>query len=258
MSSSPASLQGKVALVTGATRGIGLATARALGAQGARLVISSRKQPACEQVCTQLHEQGIEAIAVAAHVGVDADRVQLLERSLAHYGRLDVLVANAAVNPSFDLLAELKLEVWNKILETNLTAPMRLAQLAAPHLAQCGGTIVMVSSITGELAVPRSGAYAVSKAAENHLARQLAAEWGPQGVRVNVVAPGTTRTDMIRSLMASPGAEQAAINSTALRRLAEPEDIAAVILFLASPASRHMTGQVLTVDGGQSLGLAAA
>lgn len=248
-------LDGKVAIITGSTRGIGLATARLMGAAGAKVVISSRKAEQCERVCTELLAEGIEAIAIPCHVARDDDRRQLIEGTMARWGRIDVLVANAAVNPSFEDLQDLAPDVWDKILDTNLTTPWRLAQLALPIIAeQGGGAMVMLSSIAGALAIPKSGAYAVSKAAGNHLAKQLAVEWGSRNVRVNVVAPGTTRTDMIRSLMAMPDAEAQAIAQTALKRLADPEDIATTILFLASDAAKHITGQVLTVDGGQTMG----
>lgn len=248
-------LDGKVAVITGATRGIGLATARLLGAAGAKLAISSRKEEACAATCAQLREAGIDAVAAAGHVGQDADRRRLIDTALQTYGRLDIVVANAAVNPVFAPLENLAPDMWDKIIDTNLTSPWRLSQLALPLIAaQGGGAMVMLSSLAGLVAAPGSGAYAVSKAGENHLVRQLAAEWGPRGVRVNAVAPGTTRTDMIRALIAAPGALDATIAATPLRRIADPQDIAATILFLVSDAGRHLTGQVLTVDGGHSLG----
>ncbi|MDB5968403.1 MAG: dehydrogenase [Hydrocarboniphaga sp.] len=258
MSSGPANspfrLDGKVAIVTGSTRGIGLASARLMAQAGAKLVISSRKAERCAAVCDEFRAQGFDAIAVVCHVARDEDRVQLVEQTLARWGRIDILVANAAINPSFDSLQDLPPAVWQKVLDTNLTAVWHLSRLVLPTMAAQGsGAMVMLSSTAGTLGVPNSGIYAVSKAAGNHLARQLAVEWGAQGVRINVVAPGTTRTDMIRSLMAVPGAEQQAIASTALRRLGEPDDVAAAVLFLASDAARHITGQILVVDGGQSL-----
>lgn len=250
----PFRLDGKVAIVTGSTRGIGLAVARLMAQVGARVVISSRKADRCSEVCAQLRAEGLEAIAVACHVGQDEDRVRLVEATLAQWGRIDVLVANAAINPSFDPLLTLSQAVWHKVLDTNLTAVWHLAKLVYPAMAERGaGSIVVLSSIAGILGVPNSGIYAVSKAASQHLARQLAVEWGPAGLRVNVVAPGHTRTDMIRALMAVPGAEQQAVDATALRRLGEPGDVAAAVLFLASDAARHITGQVLVVDGGQTL-----
>ena len=247
-------LDRKVALITGSTRGIGLATARMMAAAGASVVITSRKPERCAEVVAEFKQDGFEAIDIACHVGREEDRKRLVEQTLARYGRIDVLVANAAVNPSFDTAENLEADVWSKILDTNLVASWHLAKLAFPSMAAArSGAIVMLSSLAGLRAVPKSAAYAVSKAGINHLVRQLAVEWGPQGIRVNSVAPGTTRTDMIRALMASPGAEQAAIDSTALRRLGEADDIASSILFLASDAARHITGQVLSVDGGQSL-----
>jgi NAD(P)-dependent dehydrogenase (short-subunit alcohol dehydrogenase family) len=250
----PFRLDRKVAIVTGSTRGIGLATARLMAQAGARVVISSRKPERCDEICAQLKAEGFDAIAIACHVSREEDRQKLIDQTLAQWGRIDILVANAAINPSFDSLQDLSPEVWQKVLDTNLTAVWHLARLVYPSMAGNGaGAIVMLSSIAGTLGIPNSGIYAVSKAAGNHLARQLAVEWGASGVRVNVVAPGTTRTDMIRRLMAVPGAEQQAIAGTALRRIGEPEDVAAAVMFLASDAARHITGQVLVVDGGQSL-----
>lgn len=250
----PWQLDGKVAVITGATRGIGLATARALGRSGAQLVISSRKAEACAQTTAMLRDEGLQVIAVSGHVGRDEDRRALIDAAMQAYGRLDIVVANAAVNPIFAELQETPADVWDKVLDTNLTSPLRLAQLALPLIAsQGGGAMVLLSSLAGLEVSPGGGAYAVSKAAENHLARQLAYEWGPRGVRVNVVAPGTTRTDMIRALMATPGAYDATVAATPLRRIGEPEDIAATIHFLVSDAARHITGQVIAVDGGYSL-----
>jgi NAD(P)-dependent dehydrogenase (short-subunit alcohol dehydrogenase family) len=248
-------LDGKVAVITGSTRGIGLAAARLLAMAGARVVISSRKPDACESTRAQLHSEGFEVIAVPCHVGRDEDRRRLIDETMHAYGQIDVLIANAAVNPVFAPLENLGEEIWEKVLETNLTSPWRLAQMTLPLMADRpdGGSMILISSIASLVGVANSGAYAISKAAENHLARQLAVEWGPRKVRVNVVAPGTTRTDMIRSRIAEPGALEADEASTALRRIAEPLDVAAPILFLASAAARHITGQVLIVDGGQTL-----
>lgn len=252
-------LDGKVAVVTGATRGIGLATARLLGAAGARLVISSRKEDACAQACAELRAAGIEVVAASGHVGRDEDRRRLIDAAISTYGRLDILIANAAVNPVFSSLEAMDPALWDKVLDTNLTSPWRLSQLALPLIAeQGGGAMVLLSSLASLVSMPGSGAYSVSKAAENHLMRQLAAEWGPRGVRVNAVAPGTTRTDMIRALAAVPGAMDATIAATPLRRIAEPVDIAATILFLVSDAARHITGQLLVADGGYSLHPATA
>jgi dehydrogenase/reductase SDR family member 4 len=247
-------LTGQVAIVTGSTRGIGLATVRLLAESGARVVVSSRKPEACEATCAELVAGGHAAIAVPAHVGRPEDCAALVAQTVAHYGRLDIVVANAAVNPVFDPLETLAPEAWSKVLDTNLGGPWHLARHALPEIAKAGGgAMVLVSSITSFMAAQGSAAYGISKAALNQMARQLAVEWGGRGVRVNVVAPGTTRTDMIRSLTAQPGWLDAVEARTPLERIGEPEDVAGAILFMASEAARHVTGQVLVVDGGETI-----
>lgn len=247
-------LDGKVAVITGSTRGIGLATARMLGAAGASIVVSSRKPEACAAVRDELEGQGIKAVAIPCHVGSKDDRIRLAQEAVAAFGRVDILVPNAAVNPAFSTMQDLSEEAWDKVFEVNLKATWRLGQLLLPEIAkQGGGAMVLLSSIGSLVASPRSGAYSVAKAAINHLARQLAHEWGPRGIRVNAIAPGVTRTDMIRAALADEKAHEAAIQRTPLRRLGEPEDIAATVLFLVSEAGRHMTGQTLVVDGGSTL-----
>jgi dehydrogenase/reductase SDR family member 4 len=245
---------GKVAVITGATRGIGLAAARLLAQCGARVVVSSRKPEACEAVKSELEAAGHEAIAIPAHAAREADLAQLIARTVESFGRLDVVVANAATNPVFTPLAELPEDSWARILDTNLSGPLRLARHALPHLAAAGGgAFVLISSVNAQRGVKGSGAYGVSKAGLEQLTRQLAVEWGERRVRVNAVAPGTVRTDLIRRLAERPGFMDSVLGSTPLGRIAEPEDVAAAIAFLASDSARHITGQVLTVDGGQTI-----
>jgi dehydrogenase/reductase SDR family member 4 len=245
---------GKVAIITGATRGIGLATARLLAGCGARVVISSRKSEACEAVSRELAAAGHEALPIPAHAAREGDLAQLVAGTLQSFGRLDIVVANAATNPVFTPLAELPEDSWARILETNLSGPLRLVRHALPHLAAAGGgALVFVSSVNAQRGVKGSGAYGVSKAGLEQLTRQLAVEWGERGVRVNAVAPGTVRTDLIRRLAERPGFMDSVLGSTPLGRIAEPEDVAGAIAFLASGWARHVTGQVLTVDGGQTI-----
>ena len=247
-------MTGRVAIVTGSTRGIGLATARRLAEAGARVVISSRKPEACEAVRAELTAAGHDVLAVAAHAARSADLSRLVDAALSHFGRLDVVVANAATNPVFDPLTELPEDSWTRILNTNLSGPLHLARLALPHIvAGGGGAMVLVSSVNARFGMAGSGAYGISKAALEQMARQLAVEWGGRGVRINAVAPGTIRTDMIRALSARPEFIDAVVRATPLRRIGEADDVAGAVLFLASDAARHITGQVLTIDGGQTI-----
>jgi NAD(P)-dependent dehydrogenase (short-subunit alcohol dehydrogenase family) len=247
-------LTGKVAIITGSTRGIGYASAQAFAAHGARVVISSRKPEACEAVRRAFAADGYEVLAVPAHAAREQEVARLVDRTMEHFGRLDVVVANAGTNPVFDPLTELAEESWGRILETNLSGPLRLARHALPHIAAGGGgAMVLVSSVNAKFGMAGSGAYGISKAALEQMTRQLAVEWGGRSVRVNAVAPGTVRTDMVRALAERPGFMDKIVQGTPLRRIAEPEDVAAAILFMASHAARHITGQVLTVDGGQTI-----
>jgi NAD(P)-dependent dehydrogenase (short-subunit alcohol dehydrogenase family) len=253
-SSDPFSLEGRVAIITGATRGIGLATARLILARGGRVSICSRKAEACEAAAAALAAEGFETLAIAAHAGREDDIAALVERTIERFGRLDIVIANAGTNPVFDPLATLPEESFWRIIDTNLAGPWRLARHALPHIqAAGGGAMVVVSSVNAQLGMPGSGAYGISKAALEQMARQLAVEWGHAGVRINAVAPGTTRTDMIRALVQKDDFLDSITSATPLRRIAEPEDVAGAITFLVSDAARHITGQVITVDGGQSI-----
>jgi NAD(P)-dependent dehydrogenase (short-subunit alcohol dehydrogenase family) len=242
-------LAGKVAIVTGSTRGIGRATAWAFARAGAKVTISSRKPDACAAALAELRAEGHEAISVPAHVGKAEDITRLVDETVAGFGRLDVVVCNAAVNPVFAKLQDITEETWAKVMETNLTSVWRMAKAACPIMAaNGGGAMVLLSSTASLVGTFTEGPYAVSKAAENHLARQLAVQWGPDHIRVNTIAPGVTRTDMIRNH--DPAMIARTLERTPLRRMGEPEDIAAIALFFASDASRHLTGQLLVADGG--------
>lgn len=247
-------LDGKVALVTGSTRGIGLTTARRMGVVGARIVVTSRRPEACAAVAAELMSEGIEAVGITCRLGEPEEREKLAKAAMAAFGRLDILVANAAAHPVFSTLQDLPEEAWDKIFETNLKGTWHLSRLLLPEIAKQGGGAMIILSSTGSLtATPRSGGYSISKAALNHLARQLAQEWGPQGIRVNAIAPGVTLTEMVRAAYPDDAARQTVVDRTPLRRIGTSEDVANLALFLASDGALHLTGQTLVVDGGASL-----
>jgi dehydrogenase/reductase SDR family member 4 len=252
-------LSGKVALVTGSSRGIGRAIVEEYARAGAKVVISSRKLEACEKVRDLLLAEGHDAIAMAAHAGSKAELASLVEKTISHYGRLDICVANAAVNPFYGSLTDAPDEAFDKTMATNVKAVWWLAQLAKPHLvASREGNFIVISSIAAIRGTPVLGVYGISKAAETALVRNLAVEWGPSGVCVNAIAPGLVTTDFARSLWENETARKKREAETPLKRLGEPIDIAGVALFLASRAARFVTGQVLVADGGVTIGGSAA
>ena len=248
-------LSGKVALVTGSSRGIGRAIAEECARAGAKVVISSRKLEACEEVRDILKAQGHDAIAMAAHAGSKEQLASLVQQTVSRYGRLDICVANAAVNPFFGSLTDAPDDAFEKTMATNVKAVWWLAQLAKPHLvASREGSFIVISSIAALRGTSLLGVYGISKAAETALVRNLAVEWGPFGICVNAIAPGLVKTDFARALWENEAARKKREAETPLRRLGEPLDIAGVALFLASRASRFVTGQVLVADGGVTIG----
>ena len=251
-------LDGKVAIVTGSSRGIGLAIAAALAEHGARVVISSRKQDACEEVAQAINAQhgDSRAIAVAANIS-DKDALQnLADKARKAFGRIDVLVCNAASNPYYGPMAGISDDQFRKILDNNVIANHWLISMVAPEMLERGeGSIIIVSSIGGLTSSTMIGAYNISKAADFQLARNLAAEFGPRGVRVNCIAPGLVKTDFARALWENPDTLKAVTRGTPLRRIGEPHEIAGAAVYLASPASTFMTGQTMIVDGGSTIGV---
>ncbi|MDX1633959.1 MAG: SDR family oxidoreductase [Marinobacter sp.] len=248
-------MTGKVALITGSTKGIGRAIAEEMARCGARVVISSRKAEACEQVAGELKAQGFEAIAVPCHVGRKADLQNLVDKTLETWGRIDTLVCNAATNPVYGPTQEMTDEAWDKIMDTNVKGTFWLTQMVLPHMAERGdGNVILLSSIAGIRGNTVIGTYGVSKAAEAALARNLAVEWGPRGIRVNSIAPGLVRTDFAKALVDDPVRVKRAEEKTPLRRIGEPVDIAGLAVFLATPASAYITGQVIVADGGETVG----
>ena len=246
------SLTGKVALVTGGSRGIGAASARALADEGANVAISYVASPdKAEAVVKELRAKGVEARAFKADQASSVEVDRLVKDVAKHFGRLDILVNNAATNPTFGPLIETESRAVRKVLEVNVEGPLLLAQAAwRAWMSEHGGTIINVVSAGGIRPTPFIGIYNVSKAALIHMTRQLAVELAPK-VRVNTIAPGLVKTDFARALWEPNEAGAAARHP--LQRIGVPDDIAGAALFLASDASSFMTGEMIVLDGGMLL-----
>jgi NAD(P)-dependent dehydrogenase (short-subunit alcohol dehydrogenase family) len=250
-------LTGKVAVITGSSRGIGRAIAEAMADQGAKVVISSRKAEACEEAAAAINRRHGEerAIAVPANISSKEALQHLVDETRRRLRRIDILVCNAASNPYYGPMGGISDEQFRKILENNVIANHWLIQMASPEMIERKeGSIIIVSSIGGLTGSTLIGAYNISKAADFQLARNLAAEFGPSGVRVNCIAPGLIRTDFARALWENPETLKSVTRHTPMRRIGEPHEIAGAAVFLASPASTFLTGQTIIVDGGSTTG----
>lgn len=247
-------LAGKVAIVTGSTKGIGKAIAERLAEHGAKVAISSRKGAACEAVAAEINAKHPgAAIAVPANISSKDDLSRLVEETRAAFGKIDILVCNAASNPYYGPMSGISDDAFQKILANNVISNHWLVQLVAPEMTQRrDGAIVIVSSVGGLRGSGVIGAYCISKAADMQLARNLAQELSPHNIRVNCIAPGLVKTDFARALWDTPEAEARSSSRTPLRRLGEPDDIAGAAVFLASRAGAWMTGQTIVIDGGST------
>ncbi|OYY90088.1 MAG: short-chain dehydrogenase [Sphingomonas sp. 28-66-16] len=249
-------LSGSVAIITGSSRGIGEASAWELAEHGAKVVISSRKQDACDAVAAEINGKFGEgtAIAVAANISDKAGLQHLVDETRAAFGKVDILVCNAASNPYYGPQEGIADDQFRKILDNNIISNHWLIAMVAPEMRDRGeGSIIIISSIGGIRGTPVIGAYGISKAADMQLARNLAHEFGPFGVRVNCIAPGLIRTEFARALWENEEAVKARNATTPLRRIGEPQEIAGAVVFLASKASSFMTGQTIVIDGGVTI-----
>ena len=244
-------LRGKVAVITGSSRGIGRSIAEAMARAGARVVISSRKREPCEAVAAGIREFGGEALVVPCNISERAQVDGLIDATLAAWGRVDILVCNAASNPYFGPLGGLSDELFTKIMHNNVLANLWLARRVAPGMSERrDGAIIVISSIGGLRGDAWLGAYNMSKAADMQLVRNLAVEYGPSNIRVNGIAPGLIKTDFARALWENQQLREGIQARTPLGRIGEPDDIGGLAAFLASSAASFITGQILVVDGG--------
>jgi len=247
-------LTGKVAVITGSTKGIGRAIAEAMARAGASVVVSSRKADKCEEVAGAIRSEGLKATAIACHIGKREDVERLVSETERQYGKIDALVCNAAVNPYYGPMSGLTDDAFTKVIDSNVRSNVWLCNLVLPGMAERrDGSVIIVSSIGGLRGSTHLGMYAISKAADFQLARNLAVEWGPKNIRVNCIAPGLVRTDFARALWENKEVLNRAETTTPLRRIGEPDDIAGAAVFLSSRAGAWMTGQVIVIDGGVTI-----
>jgi NAD(P)-dependent dehydrogenase (short-subunit alcohol dehydrogenase family) len=247
-------LTGKVAIVTGSTKGIGKAIAERLVEHGAKVTISSRKPNAVEEVAAGINAAHPgHALAVPANISSKDDLQRLVDETRKAFGRVDILCCNAASNPYYGPMSGISDEAFRKILDNNIVSNNWLIQMVAPEMKERrDGSVIIISSIGGLRGTGVIGAYAISKAADMQMARNLAQELSPSNIRVNCIAPGLVKTDFARALWDTPEAERRSSSGTPLRRLGEPDDIAGAAVFLAGKAGAWMTGQTIVIDGGST------
>lgn len=244
------SVEGKVALVTGAGRGIGKAIALGLAGAGADIILASRKLPNLEAVAAEIGALGRKALPVAAHIGRMEEIKALVDKAVGEFGRIDILVNNSATNLTMAPAIEIEEKAWDAVMNLNIKGLFFLSQSVARIMKEKGGgKIINVSSVAGQHP-DILGAYSISKAAVNMATKVMAQQWAPLNIRVNAIAPSLTRTEFSKALWSNPDIQKMATARTPMGRIAEPEEMVGAVLFLASDASSYVTGQVIAVDGG--------
>lgn len=251
-------LSGKVAIVTGATKGIGEAIAHRLAEHGAKVVISSRKADACERVAAAINEtygRGEEvAYPIACNIGHKDQLQNLVDRTNAKWGKITTLVCNAAVNPHFGSMLDIPDEAFERIMKSNILSNQWLCNMVLPQMIdRQDGSIIIISSIGGHHGNNMIGAYCISKAADMQLARNIAVEFGQKNIRANAIAPGLIKTDFARALWSDPDILRESVSGAALKRIGAPDEIAGAVVFLASAAGAFVTGQTINIDGGTAV-----
>jgi NAD(P)-dependent dehydrogenase (short-subunit alcohol dehydrogenase family) len=249
-------LTGKVAIITGSSRGIGKAIAERMAQHGAKVVISSRKAGPCEEVAAAINAANGDgtAIAVPANISSKEDLQRVVDETRKAFGKVDIVVCNAASNPYYGPMAGIEDDQFRKILDNNIVSNHWLINMTVPEMIERkDGAIIIVSSIGGLRGSPIIGAYNISKAADFQLARNLAHEYGKHGIRVNCIAPGLIKTDFAKALWDNPETLKRSTETVPLRRIGEPDEIAGAAVFLASAAGTFMTGQAVVVDGGATI-----
>jgi NAD(P)-dependent dehydrogenase (short-subunit alcohol dehydrogenase family) len=248
-------LTGKVAVVTGSTRGIGEAIVHRLAEHGAKVVVSSRKEDACDRVAAAINaEHPGHALAVPCNISNKAALQSLVDAADAEWGKIDILVCNAAVNPYFGPSKDMPDEALDKIMASNVKSNHWLSHMVLPQMvARRDGVIIIVSSIGGIRGSSVLGGYCLSKAADFQLARNLAVEYGEHNIRINCIAPGLVKTDFARALWENPEILKRSTATAPLRRIGEPDEIAGAAVFLAGKAGAFMTGQQIVIDGGTTI-----
>jgi NAD(P)-dependent dehydrogenase (short-subunit alcohol dehydrogenase family) len=244
-------LGGKTAVITGSTKGIGRAIAEQMALAGANVVISSRKADSCEAVAAAIQHDGGKAASIPCHIGDATQREQLIAKSRDKFGGVDILVCNAAINPYYGPIENIPDDVFDRMMAVNIRCNLNLAALVRPEMAaRKSGVIIVISSIAGIMGNTALGAYAITKAADMQLVRNLAVSWGRDGIRVNGIAPGLIKTDFAKALWDNPEILASTLKQSPLGRIGDPVDIAGAAVMLASDAGKFITGTTIVIDGG--------